>query len=289
MSYEDWNTADVIKQLRALGFGQYCREFQMNEIVGRHLPLLTEDHLKEMGVASVGDRILMLRRFSDIASGKFTPPPPREPPAAAPDPEPWKRADPVRNIPKRNELPPEPAPAKTVPPPPPAKQAPPPGRKPPMQRDWSDSSNQMSGSDKPPAPPPPAKKVPPPPEPAPAQKAPPPPPPKKVPPPPHPAPAQKAPPPPPAKKEPPPGRKQPIQRDWSDSSSQMSGSDKPAQRQQAKADVMPSHKPHETYVKHSAADGHITCQYCGGRFPPDAAKRHIPVCGRFNGGKTGKK
>jgi hypothetical protein len=70
MGYSDWTTADVIRQLKALGFGQYSQDFQTNEICGLHLPFVTEDHLKEMGVKSIGHRILIQRRFADIVAGK---------------------------------------------------------------------------------------------------------------------------------------------------------------------------------------------------------------------------
>jgi len=70
MAFRSWGTADVVRQLKFLGFGAYSSQFQVNEICGLHLPLLTEDHLRELGVASVGHRILMLRRFADIASNK---------------------------------------------------------------------------------------------------------------------------------------------------------------------------------------------------------------------------
>jgi hypothetical protein len=67
MSFRSWATSDVVRQLKFLGFGQYASHFQANEICGVHLPLLTEAHLLELGVNSIGHRILMLRRFFDIA------------------------------------------------------------------------------------------------------------------------------------------------------------------------------------------------------------------------------
>jgi hypothetical protein len=79
MGFRDWSTADVVRQLKTLGFGQYIREFQTNEICGVHLPLLTEDHLKEMGVTSIGHRILIRRRFADIIAGRTAPEPRAKP------------------------------------------------------------------------------------------------------------------------------------------------------------------------------------------------------------------
>jgi hypothetical protein len=70
MGYRDWNAAELARQLQALGFGQYCQEFQANEITGAHLPLLTEEHLREIGVRSIGHRILLQRRLADIVAGR---------------------------------------------------------------------------------------------------------------------------------------------------------------------------------------------------------------------------
>jgi hypothetical protein len=73
MGFRSWSPADLVRQLKTLGFSQYCREFQTNEICGLHLPLLTEDHLKEIGVISIGHRILLIRRFAEIIAGKVIP------------------------------------------------------------------------------------------------------------------------------------------------------------------------------------------------------------------------
>jgi hypothetical protein len=101
MGYRDWSTAEVARQLKSLGFGQYSQEFQANEICGVHLPLLTEDHLKEMGVLSIGHRILIQRRFADIISGKFVSPVPTVvKPRLAP------KLSSISEIPPKQELPP---------------------------------------------------------------------------------------------------------------------------------------------------------------------------------------
>jgi hypothetical protein len=70
MPFRTWSTTDVARELKVLGFGQYTWQFLANEIYGPHLPALNEAHLKEMGVASIGHRILMLCRFADIANHK---------------------------------------------------------------------------------------------------------------------------------------------------------------------------------------------------------------------------
>jgi hypothetical protein len=74
MSYKEWDALELAKQLKVLGFSQYCRQFQANEIAGLHLRAINEEHLKEMGIPSVGHRVLLLRRFADIISGNATQP-----------------------------------------------------------------------------------------------------------------------------------------------------------------------------------------------------------------------
>jgi hypothetical protein len=188
MLFRDWSTADVAEQLKALGFGQYAARFQANEIAGAHLPRLTEEHLKEMGVTSVGHRLLMLRRFSDINSGRISAQPAPPPPAR-----------PLSNPPaKKSERPAaEPRGAPTTPPRP--------------SLDASDGS--ASGSDKPLA---------------------------------------------------------------------RAGLNSTRQSIRSAAAAAPAPRPHETF----AADGQVTCQYCGRLFQADTAKKHIPVCGKFNAGRA---
>lgn len=69
MNYEDWSSKELAKQLSNLGFGQYERDFRVNDIKGVHLPMLTEEHLKEMGIESVGHRILIMKKITDIING----------------------------------------------------------------------------------------------------------------------------------------------------------------------------------------------------------------------------
>jgi hypothetical protein len=70
MAFKSWTTADVARQLKTLGFGDYAESFQTNEITGIHLARLTEDHLRELGITSIGHRVLLLRRLSDIVNGR---------------------------------------------------------------------------------------------------------------------------------------------------------------------------------------------------------------------------
>ena len=71
MNYVDWNSHELARQIQALGFGQYASMFIKNEVCGIHLPLITEEHLIEMGVTKIGHRVLLIRRFSDIINNKI--------------------------------------------------------------------------------------------------------------------------------------------------------------------------------------------------------------------------
>ena len=71
MNYLDWNQHELARQIKALGFGQYAHEFIKNEICGVHLPLITEEHLVEMGVTRIGHRVLLIRRFADIVNNRI--------------------------------------------------------------------------------------------------------------------------------------------------------------------------------------------------------------------------
>ena len=59
--YKNWSTDDVCDQLSSNGFGYASSAFSKNAITGDLLPMVTEDHLKEMGIASIGKRLLLLQ------------------------------------------------------------------------------------------------------------------------------------------------------------------------------------------------------------------------------------
>ena len=48
---------DIVVWLRSLGFGKYEAAFRENEIDETVLPSLTEEHLKQLGVAAFGHRV----------------------------------------------------------------------------------------------------------------------------------------------------------------------------------------------------------------------------------------
>jgi len=59
--------------LRSLGLGQFEAAFRDNEIDGEVLPKLTSDDLKEVGVASVGQRRKLLSAIESLAAAPAPP------------------------------------------------------------------------------------------------------------------------------------------------------------------------------------------------------------------------
>ena len=64
---------DIGAWLRGLGLGQYEQAFRENDIDARVLPGLTVDDLKEIGVASVGHRRLMLQAVAALSATPAAP------------------------------------------------------------------------------------------------------------------------------------------------------------------------------------------------------------------------
>ena len=60
---------DIAAWLRGLGLERYEQAFRDNEIDLRVLPELTDDDLKELGVAAIGHRRLLLKAIADFAAG----------------------------------------------------------------------------------------------------------------------------------------------------------------------------------------------------------------------------
>ena len=60
---------DIGGWLRGLGLERYDEAFRANEIDLRVLPELTADDLKELGVAAIGHRRLLLKAIADLADG----------------------------------------------------------------------------------------------------------------------------------------------------------------------------------------------------------------------------
>ena len=52
-----WEVAQVCKWLETIGMGQYQDNFAKNNIKGEHLPLLTDDYLKEVWIIACSLRV----------------------------------------------------------------------------------------------------------------------------------------------------------------------------------------------------------------------------------------
>ena len=63
-------TMDVGGWLRGLGLGQYETNFRDNKIDADLLPRLTNDVLKDIGVAAAGDRLRLLDAIAALAGAK---------------------------------------------------------------------------------------------------------------------------------------------------------------------------------------------------------------------------
>src|SRR5215467_9145222 len=63
------DTMDIGGWLRGLGLERYEQAFRENEIDLRVLPELTADDLKDLGVAAIGHRRLLLKAIADLAAG----------------------------------------------------------------------------------------------------------------------------------------------------------------------------------------------------------------------------
>lgn len=61
---EKWSTVEVCNFISSKGFQEdVIQLFSVNRISGEVLPLLTDGDLKELGVAALGDRKLLLKYF----------------------------------------------------------------------------------------------------------------------------------------------------------------------------------------------------------------------------------
>src|SRR6516164_3225162 len=60
----------VADWLQKLGLGQYAQRFAENDISFAILPDLTDQHLKEIGISSLGHRLQLLRAIAELTSGE---------------------------------------------------------------------------------------------------------------------------------------------------------------------------------------------------------------------------
>jgi hypothetical protein len=82
-TYLSWTATDVAAQLAAAGHSSVAPVFAENEISGDMLPFLTEDHLKEIGIDSIGKRLLVFQYISNLIA------------SPAPDPRPHVQLEPA--------------------------------------------------------------------------------------------------------------------------------------------------------------------------------------------------
>ncbi|KAM9296191.1 deoxynucleoside triphosphate triphosphohydrolase SAMHD1 [Gastrophryne carolinensis] len=64
--YRDWNVEDVCLFLASRGFTELEKTFRDNNIQGKHLQDLTEEHLKEFKISSVSIRLDLLRHLRTL-------------------------------------------------------------------------------------------------------------------------------------------------------------------------------------------------------------------------------
>mmetsp|Transcript_23283 Transcript_23283/g.65970 ORF Transcript_23283/g.65970 Transcript_23283/m.65970 type:complete len:232 (-) Transcript_23283:219-914(-) len=57
VNFDSWDSAQLVEYLAKAGVGEYGEMFMAHKITGRLAPLLTDNDLKEMGIAIVGDRL----------------------------------------------------------------------------------------------------------------------------------------------------------------------------------------------------------------------------------------
>ena len=65
MSWKQWSSEEVSNQLESKGFPAAGPLFIRHEITGDLLPFVTEEHLTEMGITSIGQRILIIKCISE--------------------------------------------------------------------------------------------------------------------------------------------------------------------------------------------------------------------------------
>src|SRR5215468_4632745 len=91
---------DIGGWLRGLGLERYERVFRENEIDERVLPKLTADDLKELGIAALGHRRLLLEAIAALrtdATPAEAPPPPTAPDTTRPRPASNHKEEQMRN------------------------------------------------------------------------------------------------------------------------------------------------------------------------------------------------
>ncbi|KAI5300901.1 Adaptor for signal transduction [Ascosphaera atra] len=68
-----WSADDCAVFIASLGLAQYCEAFLDNEIVGEALIALHHDELREIGIASAGHRLTILKRIYEVKKKQGVP------------------------------------------------------------------------------------------------------------------------------------------------------------------------------------------------------------------------
>lgn len=106
MSFESWSPSEVADFIKSNGFPSESGLFRDNDISGDLLPLLTDDHLKDMGITAIGPRVLIHKLIRDTVGPASRPAPVRaapvraEPEYSAPSSSAVRRSDDGRSSPK---------------------------------------------------------------------------------------------------------------------------------------------------------------------------------------------
>jgi len=66
MRHTTWTSKRVGEWLQSLGLREYADSFAQHRVSGDLLEVLTEDHLKELGVQLVGHRLILLRELNSL-------------------------------------------------------------------------------------------------------------------------------------------------------------------------------------------------------------------------------
>lgn len=98
--FESWTTEQLVQQLNSNGFQESSSCFSRHEITGDLLPLMEDEHLKEIGVSNVGQRLHIMKWIFNLtenssASINYGSPPPQY---SSPSPSPSPSATKSRNL-----------------------------------------------------------------------------------------------------------------------------------------------------------------------------------------------
>ncbi|KAL4234945.1 SAM domain and HD [Mactra antiquata] len=68
--WQSWDVSTVAMALSDEGFTEEANKFKENDITGNVLPMLTEDHLEELGISKLGRKLQVLKFIRDITGNK---------------------------------------------------------------------------------------------------------------------------------------------------------------------------------------------------------------------------